>query len=215
MKSLVFFTVLVTVSGREHFIAEALGGNILFLSGIPSPSHHLFNRVLAVGLAERSHNVTFLSADMSKKETPNVHYLHLDKVYEFFLGGEESMNVIEFADQTPVESILELPEVIGVMCDGILASQGLDAILAYPNDFKFDAVIYDFTFGPCMLPLLTKFNYPPLISITAFANPPYTTDLIGGQKYPAYIPHYAVTYPPQMNFFQRLFNLYLYFVDWM
>lgn len=191
------------------------GGNILFLSGIPSPSHHIFNRVLAVGLTEKGHNVTFLSADLPKKTIPNLHYIHLEKVYEVFLGGGEAMDILHYADRGTVESILGLRGVISASCTGILASKGLDVILNYPSDFKFDVVIYDFTFGPCLLPLLTKFNNPPLVSISAFANPPYSTDLVGGQKYPAYVPHYAINYSSHMTFFQRCFNTYLYFVDWL
>jgi glucuronosyltransferase len=208
MKSLVILFTLCAIVGKSSC------GNVLFINGIPSPSHHLFNRVLVVGLAEKGHNVTFLSVDKAKKETPNVHYVHLEKTYEIFFNGEESMDMLAFADQTEIDSVVELPEVCELVCDGILASKGLDDLLNYPKDFKFDAVIYDFTFGPCLLPLLHRFNYPPLISISAFSNPPYTTDWVGGQKYPAYVPHYAVTYPQQMTFTQRVFNAYLYFIDW-
>lgn len=200
-----FFAVLKLTSG----------GNILYLNGIPSPSHHLYNRVLVLALAAKGHNVTFVSADTVKKSTPNVHYIHLEKTYEAFFGDGDSSNVLDFANETAVESIMGLPEVFAVVCGGIIASKGLDAIINYPDNFKFDAVIYDFTFGPCLLPLVAKFNNPPLISISAFANPPYTSDIVGGQKYPAYIPHYAVNYSTEMTFVQRFFNTYLYLIDWL
>jgi glucuronosyltransferase len=193
----------------------ALCGNILYLNGIPSPSHHIYNRVLVLGLAAKGHNVTFVSVDTVEKVTPNVHYIHLEKVYEIYFGGADSFNVLEFAGQTEFESIVEMSDVFTVVCEGILASKGLDVILNYPKTFKFDAVIYDFTFGPCLLPLVAKFNNPPLISISAFANPPYSTDIVGGQKQPAYIPHYAVKYSTEMTFVQRFFNTYLYLVDWL
>lgn len=64
-------------------------------------------------------------------------------------------------------------------CLGILNSNGLDVILNYPDNFKFDAIIYDFTCGPCLLLFVHKFKNPPLIAVSAF-------NLIGGQKYPAY-----------------------------
>jgi glucuronosyltransferase len=66
-----------------------------------------------------------------------------------------------------------------------------------------------------LIPLVTRFNNPPLIALTAFVNPPYTTDYVGGHKYPAYIPHYNVNYGTNMNFFQRLHNTFLYFFDWL
>lgn len=46
--------------------------------------------------------------------------------------------------------------------------------------------MHDFTAGPCELALIHKFNYPPLISVTAFDNPPYRLNVVGGHKYPAY-----------------------------
>lgn len=193
----------------------SLGGNILYLNGVPSPSHHIYNRVLVLELAAKGHNVTFVSVDIVKKASPNVHYIHLEKTYETFYGGADSFNILDFANQTSLESVADIPEVYSLVCEGILKSQGLDEIINFPDNFKFDAVIYDFTFGPCLLPLVHKFNNPPLISISAFANPPYTTDVAGGHKYPAYIPHYAVNYQTEMTFLQRFFNTFLYLVDWL
>lgn len=196
------------------FLEGTLAGNILSINGIISPSHHHYNRVLALGLVEKGHNVTFLSVDLPKSETPNLHYIHLEKTYESF-HSQEMPDMLEFADIPALPFILFSPEFWMQVCDGNLASEGIDVIQNYPDDFKFDAVIYDFTFGPCLLPLLAKFNYPPLIAVSAFANPPYTTDYIGGQKYPAFVPHYTVTYPNDMTFFQRFSNTIMYFADYM
>jgi glucuronosyltransferase len=190
-------------------------GNILYLNGVPSPSHHLWNNVFVEALAGKGYNVTFVSVDGGKHKTANVHKIQLEKAYEAFFKGEDSLDVLYYADEGAIEALIELPEVFEAVCDGALNSKGLDEILAYPDTFKFDLVIYDFSFGPCLLPLLTKFNYPPLIAATAFAIPPYSSDLIGGQKYPAYIPHYDVTYSTDMSFLERFHNTLTYFVDWM
>lgn len=196
-------------------LTKTFGGNILFLNGIPSPSHHHYNRVFILGLAAKGHNVTFLSVDNVKKTTPNVHYIHLEKTYEIYYGGSESFDILAFATQPPTLSVVEASNIYTHACKAALASNGIDTLVNYPDDFKFDVVIHDFTFGPCLLPLMARFKNPPLISISAFANPPYTSDSIGGQKYPSYIPHYAVNYSTEMNFFQRFFNTYLYLIDWL
>ena len=93
---------------------------------------------------------------------------------------------------------------------GIMNSEGLKTILNYPFNFKFDAVVYDFSGTPCLTPLVHKFNYPPLISVSAFNIPPHTTELIGGHKYPAYIPHFSTCFGIDMNFFQRAYNLFIF-----
>lgn len=170
MKSLSVILAVFTL------IATTFGSNILFLNGVPSPSHHIYNRALVVGLANKGHNVTFVSPEEAKMATPNVHYVLLEKSYE--LLNSESMNLLDFADQAPIEYLRAFLSYCEIVCDTILLSKGLDTILDYPNDFKFDAVIYDFTFGPCLLPLLARFNYPPLISVSAFVNPPYTVQLL-------------------------------------
>lgn len=195
-------------------ITQSLGANILFLSSVASPSHHIFNRALVLGLA-KDHNITFVSADITDKKHPNVHYIHLEKVYEFLYEGDEVIDLMAMAEETPIESLSALYNYFYVNCDGALASNGLEQILNYPNDFKFDVVIHDFTCGPCLLPLVHKFNYPPLIAITAFGIPPYTVTSIGGQKYPAYIPHYNLNYPTLMTFSERFFNTLLHFLDFM
>jgi glucuronosyltransferase len=209
MKSSLIFGLVIA-----SLIQFSQGSNILFISALPSPSHHILKRVLALGLANKGHNVTFLSADQSDKIVNNLHYIHLDGIYQAF-EAEISPDEMMQTDQSALIRI----KMFWKMCFGLgyptLNSPGIDVILNYPKDFKFDAVIFDFTTGPFLIPLVTRFNNPPLISITAFVNPPYTTDYIGGHKYPAYLPHYSVNYETNMNFIQRFYNTLIYIVDWM
>lgn len=189
-------------------------GNILFLSGIASPSHHLWNRVLAKGLAKDGFNITMVSSDEDKSPPqPNIHYIFLEATYETIYSEDSGVSILEMAEQSSVQALLGVYDWCEKCCDGVIASEGLDVILNYPNDFKFDAVIHDFTCGPCLLPLMHKFNYPPLISVTAFSNPPFTHHLIGGHKYPAYVPHYVLHYKQLMTFPQRFFNTFIYMID--
>lgn len=100
------------------------------------------------------------------------------------------------------------------MCGGIGMSKGLDIIRNYPDDFKFDLVLNDYTIGSCLLGLLPKFNYPPLIGISAFSIPPYTKDLVGGDKIGfTEAPFYTLNYDIDMNILQRLHNAVVHFTD--
>lgn len=189
-------------------------GNILFLNGVASPSHHLWNRVLVRGLAAKGYNITMVSVDDDKNPQPNIHYIFLEATYDT-LYSNSSVDLLQMADQSGLEAIKGVYEWCEANCDGILKSKGLDVILNYPDDFKFDAVIYDFTCGPCLLPLIHKFNYPPLVSVTAFNNPPYSHHLVGGHKYPASVPHFVSNYDQKMNFFQRAHNMLLYACETM
>lgn len=202
--------VIKTVLAFFAAISAISCGNILFLNGIASPSHHLWNRVLARGLAAKGYNITMVSVDDDKSPHPNIHYVFLEATYDTIYGEHGSFDLLELADEKGLTGIAGVYEWCELCCDGILKSKGLDIILNYPDDFKFDAVLYDFTCGPCLLPLIHKFNYPPLISVSAFNNPPYTHHLIGGDKYPSLVPHYVTNFDPNMNFFQRMYNTFLY-----
>lgn len=194
-----------------HLFAQVFSANVLFLSGVASPSHHIYNRAFVIGLA-KTHNVTFVSSDEGKPH-PNVHYIHLEKVYSTLYGGDE-FDILDLATQTnPYEQWQGFRDYIIANCDGILASDGLQAILNYPDDFKFDVVLHDFTGDSCLLPLIHKFKYPPLIAVTAFSNPPYSIFTIGGQKYPGFIPHYLLDYETKMTFAQRIYNMYVYAIE--
>lgn len=199
------------------FVARTIASNILFLNSATSPSHHIFNRALVLGLAQAGHNVTFVSADISKESRENVHYIHLEKAYLIYFESMkgQDFDMMSYMDSSIFTQIIGFHDFIKISCDGILASKGLDVILNYPSDFKFDVVIHDFTFGPCLLPLIHKFHYPPLVAVTAFSNPPYSTISIGGIKYPSYIPHYLLNYPTIMSLSQRIFNKFVYAMDLM
>ena len=99
-------------------------------------------------------------------------------------------------------------------CDTIYKSEGVKQLLNYPDNFKFNLAIYDFTMTPCILGLLPKFKYPPLVGISAFSNPPYTADIVGGDRLGLRVkPYFSLYYDKDMNIFQRLNNGFLNFFD--
>lgn len=90
--------------------------------------------------------------------------------------------MLEMPEESVISEIFDNYELCEVCYDEIVKSKGLDIILNYPIEFKLDAVIYDFTCGLCLLPLLSRFHYPPLISVTPRKNPPNIRHLTGGQS---------------------------------
>lgn len=91
-----------------------------------------------------------------------------------------------------------------------LQSNGFRTLLNYPNDFKFDLIVNDFTIGSCLLPFIHKFNYPPLVAVSAYGHPPFLNDLIGGHHYYAYVPFTMTSFNDAMTFSQRFYNFLLY-----
>lgn len=115
--------------------------------------------------------------------------------------------------ETTLQSVISYYSFGSFMCEGIGLSKGLDVIRNYPADFKFDLIVNDYTCGPCLLGLLPKFNYPPLIGITAFNNPPFTADIVGGDKLGLTTkPFYLLNYDISMNIIERLHNGFVSFL---
>lgn len=197
-------------------ISQVISVNILFLNDVLSPSHHLWNKVLASKLASKGHNVTFVSVNEKKGKIDNLHELVIEGVFEAFYKDEkyDLLEEARFNVESKIKSAAMVVTFVLKGCRAILSGKnGLDGLLNYPNDFKFDIVVNDFTAGPCLLPLVHKFNYPPVVGVSAFNNPSYTTNSIGGHKYPAYVPFYIMDFPQVMTFYQRFYNHILYWIE--
>ncbi|XP_055702593.1 UDP-glucosyltransferase 2-like [Phlebotomus papatasi] len=209
MLKIVFFGILCT--GNVVF-----GANILVLEGLASPSHHIFFRVINEALAARGHNVTSISADVEINPVANLTYLHNEMVYaELYKGYEDvdNMNLLDFGYDGNLATIFEVEEYYLNTLAGIKKSTGYKQLLAYPDDFKFDLVIYDYMGLPTILGFLHKFKNPPLIGVTAFHAVSPTINLVGSSFNPSYIPFYFGSGLKE-TFFGRVENFFLCFFDY-
>lgn len=129
-------------------------------------------------------------------------------------SGSQHIDLLEMSRESTLKSVFSFYDFGSFMCEGVALSKGIEVILNYPNDFKFDLVINDYTCGPCLLGLLPKFKYPPLIGISAFNNPPFTVDIVGGDKLGLTTkPFYTLNIDLNMNIFERLYNGFISFLD--
>lgn len=132
----------------------------------------------------------------------------------FDFSGSDHIDLLELTKETTLQTVFSFYDFGAFMCEGARLSKGLGVIRNYPKDFKFDLVINDFTCGPCFLGLLPQFNYPPLIGISAFNNPTYTADIVGGDKLGLTTkPFYHLNYDVNMNFLERVHNGVISFLD--
>lgn len=165
-------------------------------------------------LAARGHNVTVLSTDRDERAPTNVTYVHMEGVYDLFYK-EHHLNLVDSHNESSIDAVDTLWSYGLMSCEGALRSQGIRQLLAYPDAFRFDLILYDYTLGPCLLGFLPKFGYPPLVAVTAFNNPTYTAEFVGGHNYYAYIPYYSLHCDSVMSFWQRVENVYLHAYEYM
>jgi glucuronosyltransferase len=135
--------------------------------------------------------------------------------YLLSFSGSEHIDLLEMSKESALKSVFTFYDFGAFMCEGIRKSKGIEVMKSYPSDFVVDLVLHDYTCGPCLLGLLPKFKYPSVIGISAFNNPPYTVDIVGGDKLgltakPFYLLHYD-----SMNVIQRLHNGIINFLDSM
>ncbi|KAL5291052.1 hypothetical protein ACFFRR_010457 [Megaselia abdita] len=193
------------------------GANILALLGMPSSSHHIWNTALLYKLAENGHNLTLLSVDLpspTEAVPKNVHFIHLEKTYETISNAYKgNFSVEDYIRYRGIGSIKMMQEYALVIAKGQAKSSGYKTLMDYPNNFKFDLVLVDYTMGPTILGFVHRFKYPPLIGMTAFLNSPNTIDLIGHHLFPGYIPHWSTIYDTKMTFMERLENTFIHLFD--
>ena len=170
-------------------------------------------------LAEIGHNITILAVDLPRNlnDIPkNVHYIYLEETYNVLYAKFDETVGLDLREFVGVSSIALIPKFYEFTFGssvGILKSQGLKHLINYPDNYKFDLIIYDYTCGSLLLGFLKQFQYPPLIGISAFLNPPSTLDLVGGHYYPGYIPFYSTNYESPMTYPERVHNHILYLLD--
>ncbi|KAG4078371.1 hypothetical protein HA402_013081 [Bradysia odoriphaga] len=129
-------------------------------------SHRL--RTVAEELAARGHNITFASCDAEKSQY-NIHFIHMEKVYETVeASSDTTFDIFNIGFTNVILQYFDTPELTIAVCEGLTKSNGWNQLNSYPNDFKFDLLIHDYMTGGCLLSFGKKFNNPPLVSMTAF-----------------------------------------------
>ncbi|XP_050072881.1 UDP-glycosyltransferase UGT5-like [Anopheles maculipalpis] len=209
LEKLIVCVVLVGI------LTQVKCANILVLMSVASQSHFIWIQPIVNRLAQVGHNVTVLSVNVDTRAPKNVTYIHLENSYNTLYGnGTHARNdILKRSNESPMAATMSFYQFGLLGCEGATTSKGLQQLLLYPSDFRFDLIIYDFTCGPCLLGLLHKFHYPPLVSVTGFGVPQFTERLIGGHKASCFVPHFTQLTDNPMPFVQRFSNTLIHLFD--
>uniref|UniRef100_A0A182JWK3 UDP-glucuronosyltransferase n=1 Tax=Anopheles christyi TaxID=43041 RepID=A0A182JWK3_9DIPT len=192
-------------------VGVSQAANILFMSGVPSPSHYIWLRPLMYEMGKRGHNVTVLSADIEKSPPANVSYVHLENFYStmYNTSMRDTLNFFEMANESPAK-MLKLFDEFGLnLCEAAIKSEGLHFLLGYPKDFKFDLYLSDFMIGPCLPAIIMhRFKDVPYIPTTPYNAPSTAAAVLGAYAYSGLVPNHVYDAPESMSFVQRVKNFY-------
>lgn len=201
--------ILVTLA-----INNANSANILCLMGTPSPSHHIWNKSIMRALADRGNNLTILTVEM-ERSTKNMHFIHMENVYDAIYDQFTSDENNDLTNKHAYKTITLLYRSYSFAGRHMVETAGAKQLLDYPIDFKFDAVIHDFTQSPVLLGFVHHFGYPPLISVSPYGIPAYAYAIAQVPMFPSYTPHAIGLFTNQMGFYERIRNWSYYFYDWV
>ncbi|XP_068085753.1 UDP-glucosyltransferase 2-like [Anabrus simplex] len=207
--SLVLVTVLLCC------LSSASGANILALFNLATRSHHIWTSTILLTLAERGHNVTVLSTMAQKQPAPNLTEIVITGIYEF-IAGTENFALEEMSEISSFSMTKIFGNWIKLLCSYSIQNEATKTLLNYPDNFKFDLIIYEPLGAECLLGLAKRFGSPPLIAISGLNHPQWVNDIVGNPDNPAYITNIFLPYTDRMTFLQKtnnfLLNMYMQYL---
>ncbi|XP_069696524.1 UDP-glucosyltransferase 2-like [Periplaneta americana] len=99
---------------------------------------------------------------------------------------------------------------VNLACEKGLQSRGGQQLLNYPSTEPFDLIITEAGWGECFYGFIGKFGSPPVVAISAFGIPPWTSGFMGTSENPSYIPNFFTPYSSRMDFGQRILNFVMH-----
>lgn len=168
--------------------------------------------MLTYGLASKGYNLTVFATDIETHNLSNLHYIHIENVYDV-LYSDAIFDLFAMGKEPIYKSLPSQYEFIFLACEAAYISNGFQQLINYPRNFKFDLIIYDNVFGPCLLSLVDRFNHPPLIAATAFFGYESAVDVVmDALVFPLNQHNLSKQYYPN-SFLSRLFNFFNFFIE--
>ncbi|XP_055585218.1 UDP-glycosyltransferase UGT5-like [Uranotaenia lowii] len=188
--------------------------NILFLQTTPSRSHHIWNKQIFDRLHENGHNLTILSFELEQSIRDKT-FLLVDNFYGKIINELTDASGNDSTDpMSPFENIVNMYGFYEMASEILMKEPVVLDLLNYPKDFKFHMIVHDFTMGQFLLGFVQRFDNPPLVSVSAFNAPSYTTFLADIPLRVTTMPNYAADFGTSMNLIQRLWNTFYWCVEY-
>ncbi|CAH0395930.1 unnamed protein product [Bemisia tabaci] len=195
-------------------VQRCFGYKILGLFPYNGRSHIVIFESIMKGLAERGHEVHVLSHYPQKVKIAN--YTDLSVLgsiplpnNQFSFDGFSSIRsrFHFFNNMFALYSMIEGHE-------GVMKSEAVQKLMK--SNERYDLIITESWIPDMMLGFVHKFKVP-LVLLSSFGPPPWTSDFLANPQNPAYVQHHLAPYSPRMSFMERVSNtggLFLNLVAW-
>uniref|UniRef100_A0A182R038 UDP-glucuronosyltransferase n=1 Tax=Anopheles farauti TaxID=69004 RepID=A0A182R038_9DIPT len=162
-------------------------------------------------MAMNGYNVTLLNIFKHGKQ-PNLYFLKLDGVDDTLMM-DDPIDHVTMHSMSPLELLAAFADLELAVCKHAIGSNQFSHLIDYPQSFQFDLIIHDHMAGPCLLVLLDRFHYPPLLVASATNIHASLESILGTPSYPGIIPSYLFDHPASSGYFQQMYNFVITFAE--
>ncbi|GLV43380.1 UDP-glycosyltransferase family 303 member A1 [Carabus blaptoides fortunei] len=136
--------------------------NILYISTLPSPSHNIWDKTLAMGLAGRNHKITYFTHTPEKPaENFTPIFINVPGLYDQMTSEYSLLDWVDFSTMATITGFFDYGN---MTCAYDIQSEALQTLIAQAKSgVKYDLIIMDQTSGHCLYPLIDMFGSPPVI----------------------------------------------------
>lgn len=91
---------------------------------------------MTTALAAKGYNITTVTSNIDKKPTPNIHYVHLERVHQHMAGDNDHIDFVAIGKLNPWMQIMNHFMYTLGFCEGAILSDGWRQLQNYPKDSK-------------------------------------------------------------------------------
>ncbi|XP_026462637.1 2-hydroxyacylsphingosine 1-beta-galactosyltransferase-like, partial [Ctenocephalides felis] len=190
------------------FVFLALSGvvnsaKILIVFNAVSKSHHILGDALAIGLAEKGHEVLMVSPFKSSFKHANYKEILLDGDFSPDIVKKKMGNLFEIKKKSFIDSMKTISGFGMEMAKGTLYHPKMVDLLN--SNATFDAVIVEVFLNECLLGLAQHYDAIPIMMGTAPAMI-WSNKMVGNPSNPAYDISVFSSFSNPMSYWQRFGN---------
>ncbi|CAH1389492.1 unnamed protein product [Nezara viridula] len=189
-------------------VAYSEAARILAFFPLASKSHHYVFRPLMAALGSKGHEVVYYTGYPYEGAVP-------PGIQQVDISGElpdihSTINIMDFVDTTIIQDLKNLFELSVFLGPIILKTKTVQKLIH--SDEKFDAVLFETYFiQEYQSPFIHKFNAVG-IDIISLGDSGWMNELAGLPDNPSYQIDFKAELTQNMNFWQRVYNTYVYAV---
>lgn len=186
-------------------LASAESARILAFFPMPARSHQFVFRPIMEELAKRGHEIVYVTVTKYDQVPKGITQIALDMPKRF--GSSEKLSWVEFGEQNVPITVIMLYEMFLQLAPHFLGDSRIQQLI-HSNE-KFDAVMFESYFVQEYLsPLIHKFGAVG-VEIMPLGDCAWVNELSGLPDNPSYQLDYKYAHTNDLNFFERLYNVYV------